>query len=293
MLQPPQELPESPLTIQTKGWLGVALPQIKALRDRMSRELGENFSKENVYDWWDFHKDGEPLLDLHHSRFRWQIASLFEEGPRKALLTRQLKANALWGWVHVVDFSIDEIDFWHEVGMTTVTFRTTTLDPEDLVCREEASVSAIKALKRDRKVAEVVAASVINWAAATYGHIAGQHGANPVVLTKLFSAATQWGPGTEGWQQWDESWLCTDQKNMFGRAALKTGRTIWRVGGRLNESSAGHHPLSDASRDESPASGAKATTLCAYFSLTMTTVLCLWVASNSMMAWLTISAPAM
>merc|ERR1712216_266439 len=60
----------------------------------------------------------------------------------------------------------------------------------------------------------------------------GFPGASAEKVKKLFSAAEWWGPGETGWTQCDDTWLCTDQKDFFGRVLKAQGRMIWRLATR-------------------------------------------------------------
>merc|ERR1712059_198425 len=57
----------------------------------------------------------------------------------------------------------------------------------------------------------------------------GCKGANAAKITKLFSAAQWWGPGQEGWQRWDDTWLLTDKRDVFGRVVAEQGRIVWSL----------------------------------------------------------------
>ncbi|OLP84440.1 hypothetical protein AK812_SmicGene34686 [Symbiodinium microadriaticum] len=71
--------------------------------------------------------------------------------------------------------------------------------------------------------------SSMNWLALFNSDIIGQPGANPGKVAKLLSAAREWGPAQDGWQQHDRSWNCVDQKNFLGRTTLEQGRVIWAL----------------------------------------------------------------
>merc|ERR1719433_2391903 len=77
---------------------------------------------------------------------------------------------------------------------------------------------------------DLFAPSQVNMCAAIYGHDVGQPGADPSKLTKLFSAAEWWGPGPGGWQRWDQTWQCVDQRDTLGRTIREQGRLLWHRG---------------------------------------------------------------
>merc|ERR1712232_1047669 len=76
------------------------------------------------------------------------------------------------------------------------------------------------------RIGEMFAASGMNWMNMFYGRALGHHGGRPSKITKLFSAAKDWGPAEDGWQRFDNTWLCADSKSMFGRVQ-EQGRVIW------------------------------------------------------------------
>ena len=45
-------------------------------------------------------------------------------------------------------------------------------------------------------------------------------------------AAEWWGPGQEGWHQWDHTFLLTDKRDSFGRVVAEQGRIIWTLASR-------------------------------------------------------------
>merc|ERR1712151_629029 len=77
---------------------------------------------------------------------------------------------------------------------------------------------------------EIFAASGMNWMNTFYGRALGHCGGKPGVITKLFSAAKEWGPAEDGWQRFDNTWLCVDSKGIFGRT-VEQGRVIWHFYG--------------------------------------------------------------
>jgi len=64
----------------------------------------------------------------------------------------------------------------------------------------------------------------------TCGAGVGQPGACPRVLAKLFTAAKWTGPADDGsWHSYDETWNCTDRKDIIGRVTEENGRLIWHL----------------------------------------------------------------
>jgi pimeloyl-ACP methyl ester carboxylesterase len=72
--------------------------------------------------------------------------------------------------------------------------------------------------------------SATNFGKMRYDKLLGLTGANVAMIVKLFSAVDWWGPGEDGWQKWDNTWLCTDKKDAFGRIIVEQGRILWRLG---------------------------------------------------------------
>jgi len=219
--------------IQVTGWFGITFPELRALEELLIQDLGDSFCKKTVYNWWELNKDTSgPMTDLQHSKFRRVVASLFETATAKAVFMRHHKEDALWGYIHSFDFEIESLCFTNESG-TRLTANVRMLEQIDCANKKVMDFLGTRTLQQDRVLAQLVAPSSINWLAALYGHSIGQPGADVAKMIKLFSAATVWGPGSDGWHKYDHTWTLVDAKNMLGRVKTEQGRTVWRRRGTI------------------------------------------------------------
>jgi hypothetical protein len=136
--------------------------------------------------------------------------------------------DGFWGILHPGFCYIQALEVYHAGGVVSVSARTQCPGSYDEVVAESKAVS-LDMLMNQRQSGERFARSAINFAALLYGREWGCKAADPDAVAKLLSAAKWWGPGTSGWQQWDETYLCTDERNFFGVLVAEQGRLLWRT----------------------------------------------------------------
>lgn len=215
-----------PLTLHISGFEILPLPECVALRRRFIGLFGEeNFTPQAALSWWETNKDDFPP---EHSKLRRIYESFLGKG---GLLPRWAREKGLWGYVNAPPEGdvFESFEFWaaSDTGVGAVTV-TATLRP--VACAKAKLFAAFcqQVLVKDRTAAERIATSSINYLAMVHARATGLRGACPRKIVKVFSAASHWGPGEDGWHQHDETWLCVDKKDFLGRTLEEQGRTIWR-----------------------------------------------------------------
>mmetsp|Transcript_27385 Transcript_27385/g.78321 ORF Transcript_27385/g.78321 Transcript_27385/m.78321 type:complete len:461 (-) Transcript_27385:90-1472(-) len=213
---------------------GVDLPALQdgiELRKRLQVELGSEaggFCKQEVFDWWMQHKD--TAYPLETSKFHRLYESLFGQRGMQ-LLPKTINHDSLWGFLHNPGCTIQSFTFHSDSrDRTTLTAeRSPAKSDEEAELLKTCRQVAQDILKDNRAAGERFAASATNFAALLYGHEIGQAGAKAAVIVKLFSAAKWWGPGTDGWGRFDQTWGCKDKRNAFGVVVEEQGRILWRL----------------------------------------------------------------
>lgn len=225
------QLPQSCTThesvvLRVSGLHLAKLPGIEHIRERMKRALGDAYGRDTAFAWWQKHKEEE--FPLGSWKFRRIYESLFGTAP----LPVGLRKDFLWGFLQSYDCYIQAFIFSHGSGSSGIRIaaeRAPSRLAEDVEYEAIGAKFAREQLRQNRTSGEQFAASATHYAAMVYGPSMGQPAASAKLITKLFSAAEWWGPGTSGWQQCDQTWLCRDKKNFIGKIVVEQGRTIWRV----------------------------------------------------------------
>mmetsp|Transcript_102092 Transcript_102092/g.284236 ORF Transcript_102092/g.284236 Transcript_102092/m.284236 type:complete len:439 (-) Transcript_102092:144-1460(-) len=228
---------DRPLVLRVDGLEMPTLPDCVSARTQLREALGEGLNPVSAYEWWEKHR--HTRFPLQTSKFHRVVESLLEQRGMK-LLGVQICAESFWGYLHTTDLNIEVFNFHLDRRMRGGVALTAQSRPPrtnaEAADREEVKVITQKILRDNRASADRLAPSGINVGAMYHGPEVGQPGACPRVIAKLFSPARWWGPGEDSWHRWDESWLCTDKKDFFGRVVKQQGRIIWREG-QLRESS--------------------------------------------------------
>eukprot|EP00439_Symbiodinium_sp_Y106_P027592 s1254_g3.t1 len=191
------------VVLETPGLEFRPLRDAAALRRKLRALLGGAFSKQTAYKWWEAHAD--EVCPFESSKLRWIIESILGLRSISAVTPQEGRENVLWGFLHARRLRPECFHFWED----------------------EAMIAQVP--QRDLTLGEYFMPSSMNWLALFNSDIIGQPGANPGKVAKLLSAAREWGPSQDGWQQQDRSWNCVDKKNFFGRTTLEQGRVIWAL----------------------------------------------------------------
>jgi hypothetical protein len=221
----------NPLVLRVEGLHLPALPEAVDIRRTLRATLGTDVTPQQAYGWWKENKDERyPLQD---SKFHRVVESLLEQKGMK-LLGEQVAAESFWGYVHTHDLDIALFKFMLDSrapapGIAVIAELGAPADEADRFDRRIVEEITKKMLREKRRSAEKLAPSGINVGAMIHGPGAGQPGATVKVVTKLLSAAEWWGCGKDSWHQFDETWDCTDKKDMLGRVTKQQGRIIWRT----------------------------------------------------------------
>jgi len=223
---PPKDVTTDPLVLEVSGLDFPALAEIGVIRKRLRALLGEGFNKSNVFKWWLQNRDLEYPLDK--SKMRRMHASSFEGLP----MVRPpdfAAEKALWGYINAPSNVFECFQFYDE-GKNDIRITGIVLpanDPEEIRTRELCDDVASEVMRTQRALAEPWLPSAINISALTHGRSSGGPGAEPHKIAKLFTAADLWGPGKKGYQEVDNTWICTDIKDSMGRTVKQQGRVIW------------------------------------------------------------------
>lgn len=207
------------------------MPDSVELHDRLIDELGEeNFCRESVYKWWEEHLD-------EFSPERSKLRRIYESflALKTAPLPRWAREKGMWGYVNSELDVLESFEFHRDRrapgGVTVTAVRRPLADPKAAATVAMCDAFCQDVIRSERFMAERLAASSINYVAMIHGRAVGSWGACPRKIAKLFSAARQWGPGTDGWHRFDDTWLCVDAKDRLGRTIEEQGRIVWRPRG--------------------------------------------------------------
>ena len=189
--------------------------------------LGKDFSRSTAFQCWQERKEEFPFQTSKLRRVHESLAQYY--------LPSYVAEKAFWGYLNAPPkgcSGVHSLEFHQEDDEIRVTARrrqpTAQCQLEQLAIIDELCVEV---LLQDRLLGEQFAPSSMNFLAMTHGHSAGQKGADPKKIAKLMSAAKHWGPGTDGWHRFDETWTCTDQKDWLGRTIEEQGRILWHKPG--------------------------------------------------------------
>ncbi|CAL1155828.1 unnamed protein product [Cladocopium goreaui] len=216
-----------PLIVEVIGLDFPALPRAVELREDLLKTLGSDFSRSAAFKCWQERKEEFPLQSSKLRRVHESLAQYY--------LPAYVAEKAFWGYLNAPPqgcSGVHSLEFHQEGGEVRVTARrrqpTAQSQLEQLALIDDL---CIEVLLQDRFLGEQFAPSSMNFLAMTHGHAAGQKGADPKKIAKLMSAAKSWGPGTDGWHRFDETWTCTDQKDWLGRTIEEQGRVLWHKPG--------------------------------------------------------------
>lgn len=228
ILHLPEQFPQTPLIIEVNGLDFPALPGAVELRDRLVDSLGSNFNRASAFQCWQKCKEDFPLQTSKLRRVHESLAQYY--------LPQYVAEKAFWGYLNAPPggcSGVHSLEF-HQEAENGVTVTARRRQPLGAALQEQMAIIdelCVEVLLQDRFLGEQFAPSSMNFLAMTHGHAAGQKGADPKKIAKLMSAAKHWGPGTEGWHRFDETWTCTDQKDWFGRTIEEQGRILWHKPG--------------------------------------------------------------
>mmetsp|Transcript_40177 Transcript_40177/g.81086 ORF Transcript_40177/g.81086 Transcript_40177/m.81086 type:complete len:265 (-) Transcript_40177:155-949(-) len=205
------------------------LPDCVCARTQMREELGHGLNPTTAYEWWE--QNRHTRFPLQTSKFHRVVESLLEQRGMK-MLGGQVAADSFWGYLHTSDLNIEVLNFHFDRripgGISMAAQLRPPKTPAEAADREQVKVITKQLLRSNRSSADRLAPSGINVGAMIAGPEAGQPGAHPRVVAKLLSGAQWWGAGADSWHRWDETWLCTDKKDLLGRVVQQQGRIIWR-----------------------------------------------------------------
>jgi len=218
------------LLLFADGWDLPPLPDCVQVRNMLRAELGDGLSPTTAYEWWEEHR--HRLFHLRRSKFHRLVESLLEQKALK-LLGKSIAVEAFWGYVHTVPLRIKALEFHIDRRLkagVSVSAQTRQCSTDSEEHHKIAKVTTQKMMLQQRARAEKLAPSGINVGAMICGAEVGHPGACPRVLKKLFTAAKWYSHGDDGsWHNFDETWNCTDRKDIFGRVTEENGRLIWRL----------------------------------------------------------------
>ncbi|CAE7270198.1 unnamed protein product [Symbiodinium sp. CCMP2592] len=217
------------VVLETPGLEFRPLRDAAALRGKLRALLGGAFSKQTAYKWWEAHAD--EVCPFESSKLRWIIESILGLRSISAVTPQEGRENVLWGFLHARRLRPECFHFWEDerLGVRVVGVAAPPQSEEEAELQVCSDAMIAQVPQRDLTLGEYFMPSSMNWLALFNSDIIGQPGANPGKVAKLLSAAREWGPAEDGWQQQDRSWNCVDQKNFFGRTTLKQGRVIWAL----------------------------------------------------------------
>mmetsp|Transcript_73218 Transcript_73218/g.89860 ORF Transcript_73218/g.89860 Transcript_73218/m.89860 type:complete len:394 (+) Transcript_73218:79-1260(+) len=196
------------------------------LRKKLKELLGENFARTSAQNWWEQHK--EEVCPLKDSKLRWVIESFFGLRSVNAVIPPKGKEKMLWGFLHTRRLVVERFTFRESEDRVQMTATVEApSNEEEMELKAESDELIAEMAPHELKLAEYFMPSSMNWLELFNSQLVGETGADAARITKLLSAAKQWGPGPDGWHQNDETWTCVDQKNMLGKITLEQGRVIW------------------------------------------------------------------
>lgn len=232
LLQPPARPLNEPVALRVEGLDMPTLPDCVCARTQMREELGAGLNPTSAYEWWE--QNRHTRFPLQTSKFHRVVESLLEQRGMK-LLGSQVAANSFWGYLHTTGLNVEVLNFHFDKRMQGGVTVTALLRPPkteaEAADREQVKIITKQLLTGNRSSADRLAPSGINVGAMIAGPEVGQPGAHPRVIAKLLSGAQWWGVGEDSWHRWDETWLCTDKKDLLGRVVKQQGRIIWRESG--------------------------------------------------------------
>jgi len=229
LLSPPSSPEQGPLVIEVQGFFFKIAPEIRPLRWKLARELGDKFDPEHVYEWWlDNIQEAWPI---NSSKGRRVMEALFGTRSFQMTVPNAIKATTVWALINGVSTSIRALEFSNDSSsvLRVSARRGSPIEPETAEEVEHCDEILRTTLVRDEMAGEIFAASSFNFVRLIHGHSVGQPGASVAKFTKLLSAAHTWGPGTDGWQRFDETWQAVDEKNVLGRTTRENGRLVWHM----------------------------------------------------------------
>jgi len=231
----PSDAHNLPLVLWTSGLEMRPLPDVWPLRQKMKESLGKGYSPAAAYQWWQEHKEQFPCQT---SKLRRVVDSLLAASVAKLLTAQQIHI-AFWGFTQLdTGFEWKAFEF-HNRGSgrsshvsIMARFHEPSPSPEDAETFEWNRQWALREMKNplNRHGGDRFVVSATNFGKMRYDKLLGLTGANVAMIVKLFSAVDWWGPGKDGWQKWDNTWLCTDKTDAFGRVIVEQGRILWRLG---------------------------------------------------------------
>lgn len=231
LLVPPSASTEDmePLVVEVEGFYFKIAPEIRPLRWKLATELGDKYDPTHVYEWW--HENIDEAWPINSSKGRRVMEALFGTRSFQATVPQGIKATTVWALINGVSTSIRTLEFYNDSkhGLRVSARRGPPVEPETAEEVERCDEILRTTLVRDEMAGEIFAASSFNFVRLIHGQSVGQPGASVAKLTKLLSAAHTWGPGTDGWQRFDETWQAVDEKNVLGRTTRENGRLVWKA----------------------------------------------------------------
>lgn len=223
------------LSVAVEGVSFPALPEVPWLRSLVQREvalIGETFNKSSMWTW--FEHNMHKVCPLEDSKLHRSMECLLGLRSLQMVTTAEQRKEIPWGFMHSVDLDLTALKFYHDekggVRVAAPPSPTAEADPFRELCVQFARDT----ITAHGSEMEVLAPSSLNFMRLFEGEHAGGPAASLPKITKLLSAATSWGPGTDGWKRCDSTWTCMDEKDWLGRTVREQGRVIW------------HHPRSNA-----------------------------------------------
>jgi len=230
LMRPADWSDSEPLVVEVEGFDFEALPEIFRIRQHLKSILGANYDSEHVYQWWLDHVRAE--FPLETSKAHRILESVLGLRSSQLAIPRHVKVDAVWALVNAVSTRLAALEFVGEqrAGLRVTGRARPPVPPTSEEDLDRCQQIMRQGLARDQHVGDVFAPSAFNFMRFLQGHAVGQHAGSVAKLTKLFSAAHTWGPGSDGWHRYDQTWLAVDEKNVFGRTVKENGRILWRVG---------------------------------------------------------------
>jgi len=225
-VRPPALLGDG-LVLYVRGLAFVPLKETGELRVKLKAILGEEFSPASTYAWWENHKD--EVCPLASSKMRWLVESILGLRSAQAVTPQKGKEKMIWGMMHTRTLTIEGFHFLDQekrgVRVTSMVKPPATPEEEEMEAIYGELMAAMPA--HELSMGEYFMPSSMNWVRLHCSSLLRQPGADPAKIRKLLSGARAWGPGEDGWRRWDDTWLCVDSRDAFGRAQ-EQGRTVWR-----------------------------------------------------------------
>jgi len=215
------------VVLKVSGLEFPTLSEIPGLRSKIKEELGSSFNAECASEWWMQHKD--TALPLRSSKLH-RIYESFWGLPGATMVPHQCLVDFIWPLLIGTNVTPEAFLFYLRGDVVRMTCRQAPgRTPEEVALQEQLVPFVRDLLWRNRVMAEKFAASSFNFGMMFHGPAIGLPAAKTSVITRLLSAAKWWGPGSTGWQQWDQTWQCRDRKNSLGMIVERQGRIMWRL----------------------------------------------------------------